>query len=470
MPATIIRGEQGAPGQISRINGLNLSALNEVNMVDTVDKTMLLNKYGNERYSLIAEILGKTSLEEGEAYTQTISHFEKGRIFSVGFVNANVTAIVSGAAVTFVLKSPESYTNGATGTQAPFRVKEVVKLRSNGRKARIDSITPTTGAWSVTVTPLGAYAFATGTTTTLSANDAVELVGNQLAGEAADSMGTQMSKVFRIDNTCTSIRDSAKSTDYAGMQRTQVNFGGSNYITALAIKDMNSRMFHYIEDACFEGVPDDNIAGAVGTDGVLPQVEARGSKVNYLTGSVLTAADFNRITRCIDANGGPREYHGLQQLSQRQQISTGLFGLYNNGSLSYGSVGSNSEAAVSYGFNSFNIDTVGFHFYRYKGFSAEAVYGYTPNGTTGDYRADYGLFVPQGMITDVRTGATRPQMQWVYWKHPDLPAGTKIYTWELGFSKGTKTTEASNKWEQQCWVGSRITAAEQFIIFQGVAA
>jgi hypothetical protein len=417
------------------------------------------------------EILGKTALEEDSTTTQTFSHFEKGRIFGVGFVSANVTGVVAGAQVTFVLKTPDSYVNGATGTQAPFRLKEIVKLRSNGRKARVDSIVTTTpGAWTVAVTPLNIYAFATGATSTLSANDAVELVGNQLAGEAADSMTTITPRIYRYDNTATALRDSCKSTDFGGMQKTQIDMYGNQYMDSLAVKTMNDRMFHSIEDACFEGVPDDNIAGAVGTEGVLPQVNSRGSEVNYLTTGALTIADFNRITRCVDANGGPREYHGLQQLSQRQAISTALFGLYNNGSLTYGSVGSTSEAAVAYGFQSFNIDTVNMHFYRYKGFSAEAVYGYTPNGTTGDFRADYGLFVPQGMITDVRTGATRPQMQWVYWKHPDFPDGTKIYSWDLGFTKTTKTTEASNKWEQTCYVGARVIAAEQYIQFRGVSS
>ena len=54
------------------------------------------------------------------------------------------------------------------------------------------------------------------------------------------------------------------------------------------------------------------------------------------------------------------------------------------------------EAAVSYGFRGFSTDTFDFFFHRYKGFGAAATFGYEP--TQGDYRAFFGLAVPQGTI------------------------------------------------------------------------
>jgi hypothetical protein len=74
------------------------------------------------------------------------------------------------------------------------------------------------------------------------------------------------------------------------------------------------------------------------------------------------------------------------------------------------------------------------------------------------------------MTRDAKMGATRPYLQWVYQRNPEIPAGLKIYSWDLGFTKNTKTTEASNKYEQICYVGSRVTAAEQFAILKGLAA
>jgi hypothetical protein len=222
-----------------------------------------------------------------------------------------------------------------------------------------------------------------------------------------------------------------------------------------------------IEDAVMEGVPYANIADTTGTIGVLPEVESRGSEIDYVY-SMFAIGDFQNLTNVLDANGGPREYHFLQDLKQRQDINNLLFGIYKNGAISYASVGFSQEAAVSYGFRGFSTDTFDFHFHRYKGFTAQAVFGYTP--TVGDYRANFGFAVPQGDIVDTKTGNKRPYMQWVYQKNPDIPTSQKIYSWDLGYTKNTKTTQASNLYEQIAYVGSRVTAAEQFSILRGLVA
>ncbi len=262
------------------------------------------------------------------------------------------------------------------------------------------------------------------------------------------------------------LRASVKASDLAGMNKTQIDFGGgNNYLPYLAVKTMNEQMMVSIEDTVMEGVPYSNIAGAIGTIGVIPEVQARGSEVDYVQNN-FTIDDFQNLTRVLDYNGGPREYHFLQDILQRQDINNLLFGKYPNGMISYGSVGFSAEAAVAYGFKSFSTDTFSFHFHRYKGFSPQSLFGYQPS--VGDYRAYFGLVVPQGEVQDAKMDATRPYLQWVYQRNPDIPAGTKIYSWELGYTKATKTTEASNKYEQICYVGSRVTAAEQFAILRGV--
>jgi hypothetical protein len=102
-----------------------------------------------------------------------------------------------------------------------------------------------------------------------------------------------------------------------------------------------------------------------------------------ITFMVFAVGDFQNLTNVLDANGGPREYHFLQDLLQRQDINNLLFGIYKNGAISYASVGFSQEAAVSYGFKGFSTDTFDFHFHRYKGFTAPALFGYVP--TQGDY-------------------------------------------------------------------------------------
>jgi hypothetical protein len=428
----------------------------------------LIAKYGNSDFPFMMEILGRSCVENVNTTTNTYSHFEKGRPFGSGLVAGDVESTVAGDAINITLKSPESYNNGATGTQSPFMLKQVVKIRSNGRKFRVTNITRTTGAFVIEATPLGNYTLITGSTgTTLKAGEGLETFGNQLAGESSDSQGTMQQKMYRYDNTATVLRASTKSSDLAGMNKTQVDFGGGNfYEPALAIQTMNVNMMMDIQDAVMEGVPYAN-TDDTGTVGVLPAVEARGSEINYVQ-YAFAIGDFQNLTNVIDANGGPREYHFLQDLKQRQDINNLLFGIYKNGAISYGSVGMSAEAAASYGFKGFSTDTYDFFFNRYKGFGAEATFGYTP--TQGDYRSFFGLAVPQGKVMDAKDGTSRPQLQFVYQQNPDITAGQRIYSWDLGYTKATKTTIAENKYEQIAYVGSRVLAAEQFVILRGVTS
>lgn len=468
MPSAIIRSATGQPGPIAYPSGITTGIFNELNFVIPDYIPGIIAKYGNSSYALVMEILGRSTVETVNTTTNTFSHFEKGRPFGSGLVNADVESTVAGTAINITLKSPESYNNGATGTQSPFLLNQVVKIRSNGRKFRVTAITRTTGAFVIEATPLGLYTLITGTTgTTLKAGEGLETFGNQLAGESSDSQGTMQQKMYRYDNTCTVLRASTKSSDLAGMNKTQIDFGGGSfYEPTLAIQTMNQNMMMNIEDAVMEGVPYAN-TDDTGTVGVIPTIESRGSEINYVQYS-FAIGDFQNLTNVLDANGGPREYHFLQDLKQRQDINNLLFGIYKNGAISYGSVGMSAEAAASYGFRGFSTDTFDFFFHRYKGFGAAATFGYEP--TQGDYRSFFGLAVPQGTIQDAKDGATRPQLQFVYQQNPDITAGQRIYSWDLGYTKATKTTIAENKYEQIAYVGARTLAAEQFSIMKGIVS
>lgn len=468
MPSAIVRGTTGQPGPVAYASGITTGIFNELNFVIYDYIPGIIAKYGNSSYMLVMEILGRTTVETSSTTTNTFSHFEKGRPFGSGIVSATVASGAAGSAVNVVLKSPDSYNNGATGTQSPFLLNQTVKIRSNGRKAYVSAITRTTGAFIVQLTPLGNYTIATGATgTSILAGEGLETFGNQLAGESSDSQGTQQSKMYRYDNTATVLRASVKASDLAGMNKTQIDFGGGNfYEPALAVQTMNQNMMMNIEDAVMEGVPYSNTSNT-GTVGVLPDITSRGSEIDYVTNQ-FAIGDFQNLTNVLDGNGGPREYHFLQDLKQRQDINNLLFGIYKNGAISYASVGESAEASVSYGFKGFSTDTFDFHFHRYKGFTAQSVFGYTP--TVGDYRANFGIAVPQGMTQDAKDNSTRPYMQWVYQQNPDITAGQRIYSWDLGYTKATKTTEASNKYEQIAYVGSRVIAAEQFSIVKGLVS
>lgn len=461
----INRGPQGMPGTIGYPTGITAGIFNDVDMVipDWIPK--LIGKYGNDDYFMINQILGRTVLEDASTQTGTFSHFEKGRIFGAGIVNANVASGAVGAAVTITFKSPDSY-NNAAGTQSPFMNEQTVKFRSNGLKFTISGIVRTANAFTGVLTPMGAYAVQSGTSGGfVLAGEGIETFGNQLAGESSGQQGTWQPQITRYDNTATVIRCSVKASDLAGMTKTQIDFGGSSYEPFLAVKTMNQTMMANIADAVLEGVPYSNTT-RIGTLGVIPEVVARGGDISY-TQNNFTISDFQNLTRSFDYNGGPSEYHGLQDIRQRQDINNLLFGLYPNGMINYGSVGENAEAAVSYGFKSFSTDTYTFHFHRFKGFSPESVFGYAP--TVGNYREYFGLFIPQGEVRDAKLNVGRPFMQVVYQQNPDIPKGQKIYSWDMGYTRDTKTLEASNSYEQIAYVGSRVAAAEQFALLRGYA-
>ncbi len=468
MPSAIVRGASGQPGPIAYPLGITTGIFNDLNFVIPDYIPGIIAKYGNSSYMLISEMLGNSTVETVNTSTNTYSHFEKGRPFGSGLVNGDVSSTVPGAAINITLKSPQSYNNGATGTQSPFLLLQVVKIRSNGRKFRVTNITRTTSAFVIEATPLGNYTLITGNSgTTLKAGEGLETFGNQLAGEASDNQGTQQQQMYRYDNTATVIRATTKSSDLAGMNKTQIDFGGGEfYEPTLAVQTMNQNMLMNIEDAVLEGVPSANTTDT-GTAGVLPTVEARGSEVDYVQYN-FAIGDFQNLTNVIDSNGGPREYHFLQDLYQRQDINNLLFGKYKNGAISYASVGMSQEAAVSYGFSGFSTDAYDFHFHRFKLFGAQATFGYTP--TQGDYRAFFGFAIPQGMVQDAKDSTSRPMMQWVYQQNPDIAAGQRIYSWDLGYTKATKTSKAENTYNQIAYVGSRVLAAEQFAILRGITS
>jgi hypothetical protein len=464
--AQIVRGVGGAPGVAGYTDGLTTGVFNELNFVIPEYKDKLFSKYGNDSYALVAEVLGRSTIEETSTTTNTFSHFEKGRIFGVGLVNADVAA-GSSSTITITFKQPESYTDGATGTQSPFVDGQTVKIRSTGKKAKITSINRTSaGAFTASLVPLGAYALNSSTSTThIKAGEGIETFGGtQLAGEASTAQGTTKPKIYRYDNTATVLRTGVKTTDLVAMNKTQVDMGGSNYIDKLAVTTMNQQFLYSIEDAVMEGVPDDNISGSTGTIGVMPEVESRGIETNYIKRS-FAKDDFHNLAKVLEWNGGAAEYHLLQDTYQRQDINATLFNLFPNGAIAYGSVGFGQEASIGMGFRSISTDTFSFHLHRYKGYSPEAIFGYTP--TVGNYRGDFGLGVPQGMVQDAKLNVARPQLQYVYQKSPEF-AG-KIHSWGLGYTQPTKTEAASNSYHQICYVGSRVVCAEQFAIIKGKA-
>ena len=470
MASTVINPTIGAPGAVVYPgNATNAALFNDMNIIIPDLIPELFDRYGAENYGMLLEFMGeiggamRSITEKTTSSTRQFFHYEKGRAFPSGTVNANVTGATAGAAVTITLAA-NSYTN--SGTESGFQQNSIGYIGSTGVKFQVGTVTRTTNAFTVVLLPVNSSqsVASLGQASTILAGEALLLVGNQAAGEASTSMSSTNSLIYKITNSTTEIRDDYPITDVAKMNSTPINFGGGNYsYYALGQTELNKRFMYSVENAVIEGVNANNLSnGSIGTTGVIPTVQSNGPTVDYTTGS-MAIGDLQALARVWQYNGGPSEYHILQETNQQDDVDTLLFGKYNNGAIRYASVGADERSAVAYGFKSFNVKGTSVHFWVYKNFSVQTVYGLTP--TLGSARDNFGLCIPQGVTPDAQNGTLRPNMQWVY---QEVTPGMRYHTYESGgLAAQNKTTTMNLVLTQIAYCGARTLAPQQFAIFQG---
>jgi hypothetical protein len=248
------------------------------------------------------------------------------------------------------------------------------------------------------------------------------------------------------------------------MNSTPINFGGGNYsYYALGQTELNKRFMYSVENAVIEGVYANNLAnGSIGTLGVIPQVQANGSIIDYTIGN-MQIGDLQALARQQQYAGVNSEVHFLQETNQQDDLDTCIFGKYNNGAIRYASVGGDERASVAYGFKSFNVKGMTQHYYVYKNFSPQAVYGLNP--TLGNARSNFALVIPQGVTPDAQNGVLRPNLQWVY---QEVTPGMRYHTYESGgLAAQNKTTTMNLVLTQIAYCGTRTLAPQQFSLFIG---
>lgn len=460
----------GTPGPVVYPGSASSSNLfNDMNIIIPDLIPELYDRYGAENYGMLMEFMNsfggsfRSVIEQGISNTQTFRHYEKGRAFASGLVKSNVTGATAGAALSVTLGGNSYYNNG---TESAFRINEYGYIGSTFVKYRVTAINRTTAnAFVLTLTPVNASQSLSslGQTSTLLAGETLLQAGNQAAGEASTAMDSQNSFIYQIDNTTTVVRDDYPITDVAKMNNTPINFGGGNHsYYKLGQTELNKRFMYYVENALMEGVNTTNLTAITGTAGIIPQVQANAPQVDYTIGNMIIS-DYQALARAWQYNGGPAEYHMLQETNQQDDTDTLLFGQYNRGAISYASVGGDERASVAYGFNSFNVKGTSIHFWVYRNFSPQTIYGIIP--TIGNARSNFGLAIAQGVTPDAQNGVLRPNMQWVY---QEVKPGIRFWTYESGgLADQNKTTTANLVLSQYCYVGARCKAPQQFATFVG---
>lgn len=446
----------------------NRALLNDLNIFDRSFEKNLVRKYGAENYAIVQMALGN-SVVEARTDNRQFYHYEKRGLHQAVSVKtavvapsagANVTVTIGAAAGTSFADDPNYYSS-----QLPLRAGEVVRIMTSGIEGQVVSVS--TGSYPLTavIRPLvSTQAFVSAGSANLLASDYLLLRGAVNIGEQSTVLNGMSPILDKIFNTTTEHRDDYTITDRADLEKNEVDFGNGNYYYYyLAQDDMNRR---YMNNAFFkimEGVAVDNLTnGTVGTTGVIPRVSAAGSTIQYTSGS-MALSDIHTVTRSLNFYGGSGEYHFLQDIYQRQEMNDLLFGKYNNGAISYGSVGGSEEAAVSYGFSSFMIDGYTFHFFLNNMFSPEAVYHINPGALTPEKR-NYGILIPQKINSDAKTGKQFPSFQIIFQE----VNGQRILTTETGMlAPQNKTTTANKTITMLSYPGVRVFAANQYVIFDG---
>lgn len=473
MAQSITNGTTGIPGPVTYPTAATKALLfNDMNITRPDFEPDLYNRYGDDgSYGMLTMELNnsfngafRSIVEKKTSKTQSFEHFEKGRPLASGTINADVTGATAGTQINVTLGTGSYYNSG---TESAFRAKENGFIGSTGVKFQVVSVNRTTAnAFVVAIKPTNSSEklASSGEVSTLLATDLLCLVGNQSAGERSTLMDGQSTFIHKITNSTSIIRDDYTISDVADMEATVVNFrGGSHRYYEFATTELNKRFMYYIENLCIEGINVTNLGtGYSGTTGVIPAVVAVAPEVQYNTGA-MAKEDLLSLTRVWEYNGGPSEYHILQETTQMDDTDELLFGLYNNGAIRWLSVGGEERQAVKYGFKSWTAKNKTMHFFNYKNFSVPTLYGKVP--TISMWRDKQALCIPQGVTPDAQTGVLRPNMQWVY---QEYKPGVRFLTFESGgIADENKTTTLERTLTQAVTVGTRTIAPYQFSMFKG---
>lgn len=470
MASAVINPVAGAPGPVVYPgNATNTALFNDMNIIRPELIPELFDRYGAENYGMLMDFMGeiggvmRSVVEKTTSSTRQFIHYEKGRAFPSGLVNANVTGATAGAAITVTL-APGSYTNA--GTESGFQQNVIGFVGSTGIKFQVGTVTRTTNAFTVVLTPVntGDKLASLGQASTILATETLLLVGNQAAGEASGPMSSTNTLIYPITNNTTEIRDDYPITDIAKMNSTVINFGGGSYsYYKFGQTELNKRYMYSLENAVIEGVNANNLTnGSIGTVGTIPVVQASAPQVTYTIGS-MGLGDLQASARQQQFANVSGEVHFLQETNQQDDLDTLLFGRYNNGAIRYASVGSEERAAVAFGFKSFNVKGLTQHYYVYKNFSPQNVYGVNP--ALGYARQNFALVIPQGVTPDANNGTLRPNMQWVY---QEPTPGMRFLTYESGgLAAQNKTTTMNLVLTQISYCGTRVISPQQFQTFYG---
>jgi len=461
------------PGNISIVGGVTRALVSDLQLLTPQYYKTYVEKYGNEDFTWWLATYGGME----QVLNRDYFWFENRGKLMTGVQAAADVAAAAGNTITLTLAAGYHYNSG---TQAPIRAKETVRVASTNVEGEILAITGTTAsAWTFTVRPkISTEALASDGSASFLATDALLFGGFMDAGEASTSIAPMIQLDEKYSNTITEMRETWSATDlaeatdvyYTGGFSGDVPAGGGqagySLFTKKGLIKSNTRFKNDVEFKLMFGniVNNSGLTSttSVGSEGIIPKILADGETVGYTPGN-LDIAKLHEITRVMDVNGCANQAMWMQDIYQNQNFSDGLFAAYPAGAFVWGSAEKSQEAAMTYGTRQLYIDGYLFNTKKYKQFDPEYVYGVTP--LQARFR-NYGFIAPQGETRDAKD-VTKSYKNITIMTQP-VPqggsVGNNIRVWQHGGASMNPTNGTMNdNVELYTLRGSRVVAANQFV-------
>lgn len=415
--------------------------IDEVNKPDNRDK--LVRTYGNQSISGVMGLLSMVGAVKHGGTNDEVTWWEEPRLHTIA--DGTMTAVVAGATTT------------ATVTSAAHKVKVGDAVLIEG--VEVASVVGVTNANTFTVAPYETW------TQDLTGAVKISVVFNEYPQGSDQPTHFIASNLVKRTNPYMILKSifAVTGSQLGNVSWVQDPDTGKPYWHLKQEKDANIRFQDHVEMAAILGKVATNAtlttANLNGSEGVFSAVEKRGIRQ---AGYISNLSDVDTLIKALDAQAGIQEYAGFfnrqQQFNLDDMIADAAGAAGANSS--YGMFNNDKEMAVNLGFSSFTRGSYTFHNKSWKLLNDPQLLG----------RSDHykGILIPQGAVTDAKTGIQSPYLEINVKGYPSNDMGRYMERFVTGgvngvYTNGRDTLEYNQRTE--CNVVTR--GANNFVLIAG---
>jgi hypothetical protein len=352
---------------------------------------------------------------------ESITHFEQPRTVQ-SFKVVNQAGGSAGAAVTLTLHTDSHDANGYS-----FVRNNDVIMFAGGVRAQVSSKADTggaSGANTISVTPL-----ISGESIPATTNGEVVIILTNLFPTGSTGPTSRSWEPIKVTSFTQIIREAYKIENSSRFSQTWVKdltlgpdhpLVRNKLFTPGDYKFVNDSAHTYCmfrvaqEMALMMGVRATNnlvLNAQAGSDqnsmkGLIPSIQDDGLNPTPYTVGSFGLTEMEAITTLLIQQGGAKENMFMTGISLSQEMNSFLHTLYENGAVTYGAFGNSKDRAVTYGFDSFTLDSFTFHKQVYNLFSHPELLG----AANFDYSGK-GFVVPLDTQYDSQKGESIPSLR-----------------------------------------------------------